>query len=69
MKHVLVVLPVERRHREKLERAGSGCEFVYTDGSDPNEQQLASANIIIGNSTQPGLTLISSLASCRRGCI
>ncbi len=49
MKHVLVVLPVERRHREKLERAGSGCEFVYTDGSDPNEQQLASANIIIGN--------------------
>ena len=28
-KTVLVVIPAEERHKEKLERAGKGCRFVY----------------------------------------
>ena len=35
-KTVLVVIPTEERHKEKLERAGKGCRFVY---ASPRRQQ------------------------------
>ena len=30
-RNILVLLPVEARHKEKLEAAGTGCSFVYSD--------------------------------------
>ena len=29
MKNVLVLMPVEARHKAKLEAAGAGCNFIY----------------------------------------
>ena len=29
MKNVLVLMPVEARHKAKLEAAGAGCRFTY----------------------------------------
>lgn len=49
MKNVLIALPVEERHRKKLEAAGKGCRFVYTLPRDATEEQIAEADIIIGN--------------------
>ncbi len=48
-KTVLVALPVEDRHREKLEAAGKGCRFVYSMPKTVTAEQVAQANIIIGN--------------------
>lgn len=48
MKTVLCLLPAEARHKEKLEKAGEGCEFVYVAEKDATEEQIANANIIIG---------------------
>lgn len=49
MKQVLVVLPVEDRHKEYLEQIGAGCRFLYTPLSKVTEEQVQSAQIIIGN--------------------
>ncbi len=49
MKTVLVYLPLEARHREKLEAAGQGCRFVYTQPGDEIDPLLPQAEIIIGN--------------------
>lgn len=56
MKTILVLLPVQQRHREKLERAGAGCRFVYVEPESGialqaplSAEQLAEADIIIGN--------------------
>ena len=48
-KKVLCVLPVEQRHKEKLERAGRDCEFTYVPAKDVTDEQIAEAEIIIGN--------------------
>ena len=48
MKTVLVTIPVKGRHREKLEAAGAGCRFIFTDGAAPTAEQIAEAEIIIG---------------------
>lgn len=48
MKNVLVVLPVEERHKARLEAAGKGCNFVYSSHTGVSEEQVAQANIIIG---------------------
>ena len=48
MKNILVLLPVEARHKEKLETAGAGCRFVYSSPDAATEEQLQAANIIIG---------------------
>lgn len=48
MKNVLCLLPVEQRHKDKLERAGEGCEFVYVTESTVTEEQIAAANVIVG---------------------
>ena len=49
MKNVLVVLPLKERHREKLEKAGEGCAFLYVDRQHVDRDMLASAEVIIGN--------------------
>ena len=46
---VLVVMPVQERHKEKLERAGKGCRFVYATPETATKAMIESADIIIGN--------------------
>ena len=48
MKNVLVLLPVETRHKEKLEAAGAGCRFTYSVPDAVAPEAVQSANIIIG---------------------
>jgi len=48
MKNVLVLLPVEAGHKEKLEAAGANCRFVYGDPDTVSDEQIQAANIIIG---------------------
>ena len=49
MKKVLCVLPVEQRHKEKLENAAKDCEFTYVPMKEVTEEQVREANIIVGN--------------------
>ena len=48
-KQVLVVIPGEERHKEYLENIGTGCVFTYTSPKAVTEEELANAQIIIGN--------------------
>lgn len=48
-KKVLVVIPVQERHKEKLEKAGLGCRFTYSSPKQVTESMIAEAEIIIGN--------------------
>ena len=49
MKTVLCMLPVEQRHKEKLERAGGAeCSFVYVGEHGATAEDIAAANIILG---------------------
>lgn len=48
MKNVLVLLPVEARHREKIEAAGPGCNFVYCNKKEVSPEAVKEADIIIG---------------------
>ena len=45
----LVVIPTEERHKEKLERAGKGCRFVYASPQTASEEMIEAADAIIGN--------------------
>ena len=49
MKNVLVLMPVEARHKEKIEAAGTGCNIVYSSPDQVTEEQVRSANVIFGN--------------------
>ena len=46
-KTVLVVIPAEERHKEKLERAGKGCRFVYASPQTATEEMIEAADVII----------------------
>lgn len=49
MKTVLCLLPVEQRHKEKLERAaGAECSFIYAGEHGATGENVAAANIILG---------------------
>lgn len=48
-RNILVVIPVQERHKNKLEKAGEGCAFVYSTPKDVTEAMIADAEIIIGN--------------------
>lgn len=48
MKNILVVMPVEQRHREKLEAAGTGCSFLYRTAAEATEEEVRSADAILG---------------------
>ncbi|MBE6969303.1 MAG: D-2-hydroxyacid dehydrogenase [Ruminococcaceae bacterium] len=47
-KTVLCLLPVEERHRNKLEAAGRGCRFVYAAPETVTTEEIHSAEIILG---------------------
>lgn len=49
MKTILVALPVEQRHKEKLEAAAPGCSFLYVPREEVTAEQAAAAEVIIGN--------------------
>ena len=48
MKNVLVLMPVEARHKEKLEAAGAGCNFEYSSPDQVTVESIRSANVILG---------------------
>lgn len=52
-KNILVVIPVQERHKEKLEKAGEGCKFSYSSPADVTESMVSEAEIVIGNIPAP----------------
>lgn len=48
-KKILVVLPVEQRHKEYLEAIGADCEFVYSSPNAVTQEEVDEAQVIIGN--------------------
>ena len=50
MKNVLVLMSVDHRHKEMLEKAGAGydCSFTYSRPELVSEEEIQAANIIIG---------------------
>ena len=54
MKNVLVLFPLEERHRAKLEAAGAGCRFVYSTPAQADAAMIRDADIIFGKA-KPGL--------------
>lgn len=57
MKNVLVLMPVEARHKAKLEAAGAGCSFIYCAPNEVTQEQIQSANAILG---QPKADMIAA---------
>ena len=57
MKDVLVLMPVEARHKEKLEAAGAGCRFRYSTPEQVTKEEIQSANVILG---QPDAALLAA---------
>ena len=49
MEKIYVLLPVEPRHREKLEAAAPGREIVYFPEAELTAEQAREADVIIGN--------------------
>lgn len=48
MKNILCVLPVEQRHKDKLEKAAAGLPIVYSTPAQVTDEQIAAANVILG---------------------
>lgn len=48
-KKILTVIPVTEQQKERLEAAAPGAEFVYTDIACVTQEQVQSANVILGN--------------------
>jgi len=48
MKNILCVLPVEQRHKDKLEKAAAGCPIIYSSPDKVSDEQIAAANVILG---------------------
>ena len=57
MKNVLVLMPVEARHKAKLEAAGKGCCFTYCTPGEVTAEQIQGANAILG---QPKAEMIAA---------
>ena len=49
MKNVLVVIPVQEKHRARLEEIGKDCVIVYSSPKEVTAEQVAEANVVIGN--------------------
>ena len=47
--NILVLLPVTDRHRAVLESSAPGEDFIYTTAGDVADEQVADADVIIGN--------------------
>ena len=53
MNKVLVVLPIEEKHHTLVEEGVEGCEFNYVNQDEVTEEQIAEADIILGNVHPP----------------
>ncbi len=49
MNRILVIIPVEEKHKRYLEDIGKSCLFEYTSPALVTEKQVQAADIIIGN--------------------
>ena len=49
MKNILVALPVEPRHKARLEAAAPGCALLFVPRQEVTAEQAAAADVIIGN--------------------
>lgn len=49
MKKVLVLTPFLEKHKKQIEQAGAGCVFEYCPAGQVTAEQIAGANIIMGN--------------------
>lgn len=49
MEKILIVLPVEERHREMLKKAAPEAELIYCLADQVTKEQAQEANVIIGN--------------------
>ena len=49
MKKVLVTLPVQEKHREQILSAAEGLEVKFVSAGEVTEEQVAAANVILGN--------------------
>lgn len=48
-KNILVLMPVNEKHKKLLEEKAPSANFVYAEGQPIDEAQVQNANIIIGN--------------------
>lgn len=48
-KNILVVMPVNDRQKQKLEKSASGCQFTYSSYEKATKEMIQNAEIIIGN--------------------
>ena len=49
MKTILVAMPMQDRDRERLNRTLQGCKMIYTTPESVTEEEVARANVILGN--------------------
>ena len=47
--NILVLLPVNDRHRAILESSAPGEDFIYTSSDAATREQVADADVILGN--------------------
>ena len=52
--NILVLLPVNDRHRAILESSAPGEDFIYTSSDAATREQIADADVILGN-IDPGM--------------
>lgn len=48
-KKILTVIPMTQQQKERLEHVAKGAEFIYTNTAGVTQEQVQSANIILGN--------------------
>ena len=49
MKHILVTVPAQERHKQYLAEKGKGCEFRYIPAGEVRAEDLKDVPIILGN--------------------
>lgn len=59
--NVLCLLPAEEKHRALLESSALGADFVYTNAAEVTPEQVAAADVILGNINPSLLTAATHL--------
>ena len=59
--NILVLLPVNDRHRAILESSAPGEDFIYTSADAVTREQVADADVILGNIDPAMLTACEHL--------
>ena len=49
MKNILVTLPVNESHRQRINEIAQDCRVLYVPNSQVTEEQVSAASVIIGN--------------------